>query len=271
MKEVFLVDNLHMKKILYQIAENKYGKIQPFVLEICAEERKTYHGTYYPLKKEIRIYNMSRPIDFIISTTIHELAHHVDYTKNGSTGHNKRFYGVLKELLTSAVELGYINYEIARKKCDSDDIMKMEKYYGPVVAKEIKEKAEDKYIIKVKKAFEIKDRLKELGFHFNGLERTWEKEDNLEACEELKKKFDSQAEVVIKRFDDISSEICYYIIVSKNTYSCKSELSASGYKWKGYFISENAWVKKIPASELNNEKRFLASLGLNDYKVKNKL
>ena len=41
--------------------------------------------------------------------------------------------------------------------------------------------------------------------------------------------------------------------------------------WKGYFISENAWVKKIPASELNKEKHFLASLGLDDYKVKNKL
>lgn len=265
------MDNLHMKKILYQIAENKYGKIESFELKICAEERKTYHGVYYPARKEIRIFNMSRPIDHIISTTIHELSHHVDFTKNGSTGHNKRFYKIFKELLTSAVELGYINYEIARNKYDSNDILQMEKYYGPIIAEVIPEKTENRYIIKVKKAFDIKDMLKENGFHFNGLERTWEKEGTLEECEKLKEELEGRAEILVQRFDEISSDINYYIIVSKNTYSCKSELSASGYKWKGYFINENAWVKKIPASELNEERRFLNSLGLNDYSVKNKL
>ena len=35
---------------------------------------------------------------FCEDTVIHEIAHHVDYIAHGSTGHNQRFYGVMRML-----------------------------------------------------------------------------------------------------------------------------------------------------------------------------
>lgn len=269
------MDEFHMSKILRDIAQKTYKttKIPPFRLELYVEERKTFHGDYNPRTTTIRVFNMSRPTQHIISTTIHELAHHVDFSINGTSGHNKRFYGILKELMETAVKCGYINYESARKKMDSRDISQMEKYYGPVSASydENYDTFKDVRIVKVYKSFPIKDWLKEADFHYNKIDKIWEKEVNKDEAEDLKNRILEQnqsVEVKVDKFNEIQVEAFYYVIVTKNTYPHKEELSANGYKYKGYYIDSNSWVKKIKTSELAREKRFLSSLGL-EYSLKN--
>ena len=41
----------------------------------------------------------------------------------------------------------------------------------------------------------------------------------------------------------------------------------NGYKYKGYNINTNSWVKKINTHDLSEEKKFLSKLGL-EYKIK---
>lgn len=270
------MDEFHMSKILRDIAQKTYKdkKIPTFRLELYVEERKAFHGDYNALTKTIRVFNMSRSADFIISTTIHELAHHIDFSFFGSSGHNKRFYEILKNLMETAVKCGYINYEIARKKCDSRDISQMEKYYGPVTAKY--DKSYDTYsnvrIIRVAKSFDIKDWLKdELGFHYNKIEKIWERETELEEVNDITDRISKKSnsvEVSVVKFNDIQIDTYYYVIVTKNTYQHKDELSRNGYKYKGYFIETNSWVKKIKTTELNSEKRFLNQIGL-EFTLKN--
>ena len=64
-----------IKSVLYEIAEKTYNKKpRNFDVHIIPEERKSFHGQYWPDKKLIEVFNLSRPTEFVISTTIHELS-----------------------------------------------------------------------------------------------------------------------------------------------------------------------------------------------------
>lgn len=262
-----------IKEILIDIAQKTYNEPPKyFKIEISPKEMKSRHGDYCPQTKTIRIYNISRPIEHVISTTIHELAHHIDCCKYGNSGHNKRFYGIFRELLKTAIECGYVDYNSIRNKKDSLDIVMMEKYYGELIAfyDESKDTNKDKFIIKVRKSFNIKDYLSSLSFTYNKIEKTWDKVVFKDEIEDLKTQIlekDPSVTIDISAYKDITMEAYYYIIVSKNTYEHKDELSKNGYKYKGYNINTNSWVKKINTHDLSEEKKFLSKLGL-EYKIK---
>lgn len=262
-----------IKEILIDIAQKTYGETpQYFRLEICPEEKKSKHGEYCPQTKTIRIFNISRPIEHIVSTTIHELAHHIDCCKYGSSGHNKRFYGIFRALLKTAIECGYVDYNSIKNKKDSIDIEMMERHYGELVAfyDESKDTNKDKFIIKVKNSFNIKEFLHSLSFTYNNIEKTWDKVIKKDEIESLKKQIlekDSSVIIEVNNYNDITMDAYYYIIVSKNTFQYKDELAKNGYKYKGYNVNTNSWVKKINTRDLNKEKKFLSSLGL-EYKIK---
>ena len=124
-------------KILQEIAKQTYPelKILPFQIEIESKESKSIHGKWQFKKKgnfyefKIFIYNLSRKTQYIISTTIHELAHHIDYCIRKKSGHDKTFYLVLKKLLEKAHELKYINLDEAKTKIDSVDLNQIEKIF----------------------------------------------------------------------------------------------------------------------------------------------
>lgn len=268
------MNEYRVKNILCDIAQKTYNNVPPFKVEIHAEQRKSFHGDYNPNTKVIRIFNILRPTDYIISTTIHELAHHIDFSLNGSSGHNKRFYGILKKLMETAVRCGYVDYEVVRQKTDSRDIMMMEKYFGPIDVKDIKEECnQDVVVIKVLKSYEIKDFLREMGFKYNSIEKTWEKEvSSVEADKiaDIIQQKSEKVEIKISGYCDMGGSIPCYIIVSKDTYPHKDELSKHGYKYKGYGININAWVKKTTSDSIAEEQKFLQETGLK-YQVKNKL
>lgn len=263
------------KKILCEIAEEAYGEpVANFRIKINPEERKGFHGRYWGDKKIIEIYNLYRETEYIIATTIHELAHHVTNTRYNELAHNKLFYKTLKELLSAAVRLGYLDYKKARKKQDSRDIEMMEKYFGCIVEEydPCNNPHANQSIIKVRNSFSIKDQLKERGYTYNSQEKVWQKEiDNSEADEE-KQYVESLAQKVkadIMPYDAIELKIFYYIIVGDGAFDKRNQLKELGYWFGGYF-QKDKWVKKVEGKDLLDEKRKLISLGIK-FRVKNNL
>lgn len=262
-----------IKEILIDIAQKTYGKKpEYFKLEIIKEERKSFHGDYCCNTKTIRIFNLSRPTEHVVSTTIHELAHHIDYCENGSSGHNKRFYGILRQLLITAIQCGYISYESIKNKKDSNDIVQVEKHYGEIIAfyDESKDTNKDKCILKAKNSFNIKNYLSANGFSYNPFEKFWYICIKKDEADEIKQQIleqDSNVKIEVCNYNDLSANIYYYLIVSKNTYDYKDILSKNGYKYKGYNEKTNSWVKKINSKDLKKEQKFLSDLGL-EYKIK---
>jgi len=258
-----------IKQILIDIATDAYGKTpDKFEIEIFAQERKTFHGQYNPNKKLIQIYNLSRPTEYVISTTIHELAHHIEFTTYGQTGHSKRFYRILKKLLETAVEKGYVKYNTIREKTDSVDLAQMEKYYGKIKATydETKDKNKDYTMMKVKNSYEIKEELKARGFFYNKQERVWQKKILKTDYNAEKEKIEALGNVEIIRmdFDNIQIDACYFIIITGNTYDIKDKLKQNGFFWNG-----SSWVKKIQAKDMDKELHFIKKEKLN-YKISEK-
>ena len=261
-----------IKNILIDIAEKTYGeKPEYFNLEMSSEERKSFHGQYWPAKRTIQIYNLSRPTAHIISTTIHELAHHIDSCKNGSSAHDKRFYGILKELLETAVKLGYIEYDMVRNKTDSLDISQMEKYYGKISAEydESLDSNKNFSMIKVSNSFEIKEELKERGYTYSAPEKLWQKKIETENVENEKaelKRLSDKIEILVCKYTDITINAICFLVATGNTYQHKDILKENGFfgkkSGKNFF-----WIKKIESKDLETESQFLKELNI-PFKIK---
>lgn len=241
-------------KILKEIALKTYPDLKfiPYKLNIESKENKTKHGhwTYHKTNNtfEIHIYNLSRKTQHIISTTIHELAHHVDYCIRQKSGHDKVFYFVLKKLLEKAHELEYINLDGARNKIDSGDLEKIQKLYGFKYEKrEIKE--DENYIIKVSN-FDLKEKLKENKYLYSPTEKQWLKEIT---PEEINKEKDFLSNLKIEKYEIIKKseneiESIYYAIIGKGFFDKKELLKKENFN----FDNKLGWYKKILAKEKRN-------------------
>lgn len=256
-----------LQEIIFDTLMNIIRKTYPdkqvpsFWLEVHSKEMASKHGDYWPAHKKIRIFNLSRKTEYIITTGIHEAAHHVEYIFYGDTGHSKRFYGVYKELLETAIKMGIVNYEEARKVADARDINSLERYYGRLTASydPAYDDKKDVSMIKVFNCYPIKDTLKSRGYRYNGIEQAWCKEmNNTQATEEKEflKSLIDEKNIVVSEGNIITIEAVYYVVVD-NCYNCKDVLKSNGYIYKGYNQKGNSWVKKIKANTLEDEQKFL--------------
>lgn len=115
----------------YPALENGYD----FTLSLLEKDNPRAHGDYNSATKHINIYNsINKSREHLLSTAIHELAHHVDFCLNDSTGHGRVFYGILFELIQVGMgvkELMFDYFEAKEKKMiDSNDIRMMEGFFG---------------------------------------------------------------------------------------------------------------------------------------------
>jgi hypothetical protein len=104
-----------------------------FTMELLEEENPRAHGDYNTATAHIRIYNaINKSREHLVATALHEAAHHIEFVMHKNTGHSKRFYKLLFELLEKGVEMEYIDYEEAKAKkaLDSADLKQMERYFG---------------------------------------------------------------------------------------------------------------------------------------------
>lgn len=261
--------NIIIHNILEDIAKAAYPdkRNQKFFIKLINEERKSFHGDWMPGKdgpNEIRIFNFNRGISQIIKTSIHELAHNMDNSIYKDTGHTKRFYEVYKNLVEVALGWGIID---EFKDSSTKDVKMMIKHHGePNPRKDIGEYRPNEVILKVFNSYPIKDVLKEDGFRYNSLEKTWIKECKTEEVENYisnyKDKLDEE-NFVIMRYTEIDVKMQVKIILDGNTYSYKDEIKQMGYKYQ-----DKKWYKKMELSEVKGEvERLKATKFINEIKV----
>ena len=258
-----------LKKILEHIASysNPYRKMSPFFVEYQAKECSTVNAKYNLQKKKIIIYNFSRPVTNILCSAIHELAHHVCVEVANNTTHDIEFYRTFKELLSAAVEIGYLDYEKCRKIDDTNTVKMMEKKAGRVTAyyQEKNDPNKDYGTIQIIGGYSVREYLTGEKFHYSPMERIWEKDLPLTECVKYKKeiqKLDPQTNVIISAVNDLSIQVYYTFTVKGQTYQHKENLSKHGYRYK-----EGLWQKKFEAANFQEEYLFLKSLRGIEYKI----
>lgn len=115
-------------------------------------------------------------------------------------------------------------------------------------------------MFKVFNSFPIKELLKQRGYRYDDIEKSWKKEIENAASEEemaFLKGITDTKNISVDEGNSMTIEAIYYIIVGGNSYDCKDQLKQSGYYFNGYNHKGNVWVKKIKATTLDDEQRFL--------------
>lgn len=260
--------------IIDYLYEEKKEEYKKFYIKIIPKEMKRIHGRYTYNRNLIEIFNLSRPYNHIITTILHEVAHHIDYINRGTSDHKKEFYDVFYNLIIGALELNIISKKDIITETDSSDKDRLEKYFGSIRNWEVKEVEykKDIKIIKVSNSYKLKDYLQMNGYKYSKLEQVWFKEMKVgtiyEEIQLLKKLTDVENIKVIDR-NDLEIEAIYYIAVL-NSYNHREILKENGYIYNGYGIEKKSWNKKIKANELEKEKELLNKLDGVKFKIINK-
>lgn len=256
--------NLKIYKLLTDIIDTAYpeddypdNKFKKFFLEVKPEERRGIHGRYFVFKKKIEIFNLSRPTAHVVTTTIHEVAHHIDYCLRGDSDHKQGFYEVMYQLLIAALGMGIITKEDIISENDSADKERLSKYYGEIADWEYEDidYKTEKRTIKVKNSFSIKDELKERGYKYSPVEQAWVIDLEVSEMEEEISYLESITDpgnIESHHEKNMNIEAVYYILVM-NSYDHREFLKSNGYIFNGYNIKKNSWNKKILAKEKDTE------------------
>lgn len=224
-----------------------------FSLEIKQDIRKSFMGKYSHKNKTIYICNIFRNPKHSVITTLHELAHHIEYIDKGTTGHSKNFYSIFEKLVHSALDMGIIHKSDILMVKDTSDRNKMDEFVKTYVPHRTGYEEGYKYVI-VYNGYSIKDSLKKDGYSFSSFDKTWVKKfiDEEADKESLRiSKLSDKINIELRRANDILINSVGYIVVTGKTYEHKDTL-----KKLGYYYKNKKWIKKVSSdtaeSELNN-------------------
>lgn len=252
----FSVNN-RIKKILCDIIDVAYSdeseymrtKYKDFTVEVTDDSLLSRNGSYDPKTAHFSVCNLQRGSGDIVKTCLHELSHHVDFVKNGRTGHQRPFYLAYRRLIYASLDMG-----ITKKSdfdtvgsSDSNKVFKMVEEYTP---RSVKYDGGNKKLLKVSGAYEIKEQLKERGFKYNSLEQTWEKgytENDRAFLDELGASYEVSG-------SDMYVNAVVYITAEGKTYNIREYLKAYGFYYK-----DKKWRKKVSSDSLKNELKELKS------------
>lgn len=238
---------LQVKNILNDLVDYTYHDnpkkedYKKFYIEVSNDIRKGFHGDYNGKNHHIRIFNMYRDDASIIVTTIHELAHHVDHCNRGTSSHGKEFYVEFEQLLKMGLNMGLFSkeqfFEAIADASDSNKVRKILENYEP----EPVSYKSDMSIIRVKNCFDIKEQLKERGYHYNSVEKAWELEtSDTETEKAFLASASSDIEYEISN-NFLSFQKKIYVCAGTGSFDIKDELKADG-----FFFSKNdkVWKKE---------------------------
>lgn len=254
--------------------EEKYPKnnFKKFYIDIISKEMKTVHGRYFPDKKLIEVFNLSRPTGHIISTTIHEASHHIDHCLRDTSDHTKEFYKIMHTMLLVAMGMGLITKNDILTANDSNDKKRLIKYFGDIENWTYKNIDYKQNIVtfKISNCYSIKNILKQRNYIYSPGEQSWIKDINKENEDEEKEFLSniiSMANVKIISGNEIEIDAIYYICVTK-CYEQRAFLKENGYMWNGYNkIKNNSWNKKIFAKDKEVELAKIAHLEQQGVKI----
>ena len=156
----------------------KQKAYKAFYVEYIDKEFKSKHGDYNTKNKHIRIFNLSRTEDQLIVTSIHELAHHINFddTSHSFEPHGQEFYKVYKKLLFTALDMGLFNkWQFINATADASDSRKVKRMLEEYRPHPIDYK-KDMKLIQVFRAYEIRKNLQKHGYKYNSVLKSWEKE-----------------------------------------------------------------------------------------------
>ncbi|MBO5552377.1 MAG: hypothetical protein J5966_10510 [Lachnospiraceae bacterium] len=178
-----MADYKNYKRILDDIidvayaGDDKKDSYKKYRIYILPDEIKSMNGDYNSRSRTIRIYNPSR--GHMHKTALHELAHHIDYCKNNTTGHKKSFYEEYRRLIYASLDMGILrkadflhseSYD-GSYASDSSKVEKMIREYKP---SRINRKPRYPTVMKVFNGYDLKEELKGRGYRWNSIEKVWE-------------------------------------------------------------------------------------------------
>lgn len=233
---------IKLKEILCDIVKNTYGtncnpQYYKFYVEISDKNYKSKNGHYEHTTHKIVIFNTYRNDEHIIKTTIHELAHHIDFCNRGTTDHHPPFYEEYTKLLYTSLDMRLFNKEnFIDSQIDSSDHFKvcaiLEEYEPHYI-----EYKQDKYIVCVYNSFIYKDYLRNQGYTYNGNLKCWEKEVSNKDEEIEKLNNLTGVEIKCTRATDLHFNGNIKLLAQGNTYTYREELKKAGFRY-----SNKQWI-----------------------------
>ena len=251
--------NQRIKKILDDIIDEAYkdesdymrDRYTEFTLSIYNDVKKSTHGQYQVVTKHIVVYNLYRGKS-VVSTCLHELAHHIDAVQNGRTGHQKPFYLAFRRLIYASLDMG-ITKKNDFDTVDASDSNKIYRMVEEYIPHPVEYRLPIKNTIRCKNCYEQRQQLKDNGFRWNSIEQVWERE-----CydEEADRKL--MNELGIEEYS-IGQQNMYvkavtYVFARGKTYNVRELLKAKGFF---YNADEKMWLKK---SESENVTKIIEEL-----------
>ena len=247
---------IEVKKILCDIIDNCYDECEMldrykrFYVEYIDKNLKTKHGDYNMKNHHIHIYNLFRSNSKIVATTIHELAHHIDYCNRGTTGHGKDFYIVFQQLLYTALDMGIFNQdEFLDSIMDATDSGKIRKMLDDYIPDPIDYKMDIK-VISCENCFEEKEKLKKRGYSFNRFNKTWDLTTN-EPDKEIEFLNQLNISYEISDYGQIKFKKKCIIIAAEGSYEAKDRLKEEGFR---YNAKKRCWEYEV--DEADTSRRF---------------
>lgn len=258
-----IIDKAYKNKV----SPGKLKRYKYIYITISNKECKSYHGLYYSGENKIKIVNTSRNDISCLKTSIHELAHHIDYINRDNTDHSDFFYKAYKDLIKAAIEIGLFKKEdILSMQRDSTDHIKLLKIVNELDVDVTEAYKENIKLVQVKNCFMIKDYLKSINFKWNGSSFLWEKEIDVNDLNDLLStlyKIIEKENVLISNANSFHFENKRSILV-KNCYDYSSFLKQRGYRFNK---SPKGFIKEIDTNEVDEEISLLNKIGLSSIKI----
>ena len=236
---------INIKEILNDIVKYTYGadcnpRYHKFYVEISDKNYKSKIGHYRYDNHNIVIFNTYRDDESIVKTTIHELAHHIDYCNRGESDHSPTFYAEYAKLLYTAMNMRLFNRdEFLECERDSTDYNKVCRILDKYEPNYINYKT-DKWRVSVYNSYNYREYLKSQGYTYNGNMKCWEKEvDDGEAEYEKLKDLDG-VEIKHNSATELHFKGKIKVIAEGNTYTHKEELKKAGFRFK-----DKRWYTKL--------------------------
>lgn len=193
------MDTKQVKRALVDIIIHAYPgssneeikKYSDFVLRLLPDELASKCGDYNPATQTLRIFGVTpEKTNQLVATALHELAHHMDYLRSGTTDHQRPFYEEYRKLIYSALDLGYIAVAnlINGTRGGSDG-----KKVRLIIADYIEDRGriidecklpKTPGRIEVYNGYSIKEDLKQRGFRWDPDAKAWFKEDDTDIEED---------------------------------------------------------------------------------------
>lgn len=240
-----------VKSVLDKIIDHAYARerefrramYKDFKISIIDRHLNSKNGDYDERTQTIRVVNPEDGAERIAKTCLHELAHHIDYVKNGKTGHQKPFYAVYARLIYSALDLHVIekkDFE-AETMHRSRDYSKVQQIIKAYVPSDQKTKSPDYIVVLVRSSYEQKDTLKEKGFKWDPIERAWSivaKKDQEEAITQYLKTIGCNNYSVSNY--GLKIDVQHYVSVTGDTYPYREILKSHGFR---FVPKDKSWIK----------------------------